>query len=77
MADTTISRDRTLQLVIFSTIGGLALGMILAIVLVIFRSSPYLPVVVIGILALFLTTVYYWAGRLPQVPARMHGPAQR
>jgi len=45
MTASTIFEDRTIRHLIVGIVAGLALGMVLDIVLVVFRGSAYLPVV--------------------------------
>ncbi len=45
MVDVTIFEDRTIKRLIVGIAAGLALGMILDIVLVVFRGSAYMPVI--------------------------------
>ncbi|MGD0081366.1 MAG: hypothetical protein ABSB80_12055 [Methanoregula sp.] len=45
MPDFTIFEDRTIKHLIVGIIGGLTLGMVLDIVLVVFKGSAYVPVV--------------------------------
>ena len=54
MTNSTIFEDRTIRRLIVGIAAGLALGMMLDIVLVVFRGSAYMPVIFIGILVIVL-----------------------
>jgi hypothetical protein len=61
MVDVTLFEDRTLKRLIVGIAAGLALGMILDIVLVVFRGSAYLPVIFVLVLVAVLALLVRWS----------------
>ena len=61
MTDSSIFEDRTIRRLIVGIAAGLALGMILDIVLVVFRGSAYLPVVFFIVLVIVLAVLVRWS----------------
>ena len=65
MVDVSIFQDSTIQRIVFAMISGIGIAMVLAIVVVLTLSSPWRPVIFIGVFAVFLTAIWFWSDRLP------------
>jgi uncharacterized membrane protein YgaE (UPF0421/DUF939 family) len=61
MTDYSLFEDRTIQRLIVGIAAGLALGMILDIVLVVFRGSAYMPVVFFFVLVIVMAVLVRWS----------------
>ena len=64
MVDVMIFEDSTIRLLIAGIVAGLALGMILDFVLVVFRGSAYMPVAFVLVLVIVLAVLVRWSNGL-------------